>query len=129
MVLLVSAETFTVGPHRAGSNGFTVERQGQKQGFKRHKPLGATLRSWVETVAPKWGGVLEVVITAVSPEDTLEEEILGEGRREVRWETMDMGLLEAVVYEAHPAQAEGHPWLEVPEMEYLMAEVPAGGDR
>jgi hypothetical protein len=129
MVLLVSAETFTVGPHRAGSNGFTVERQGQKQGFKRHKPLGGTLRSWVETVAPKWGGVLEVVITAVSPEDTLEEEILGEGRREVRLEAMDTGLPEVAVSEAHPAQAEGHPWLEVPEMEYLMAEVPAVGDR
>jgi len=42
---------------------------------------------------------------------------------------MDTGLPEVAVSEAHPAQAEGHPRLEVPEMEYLMAEVPAGGDR
>ncbi len=36
---------------------------------------------------------------------------------------MDMGLLEAAVSEAHPAQAEGHPWLEVPGVEDLMVEV------
>ena len=45
----------------------------------------------------------EVVITAVSPEDTLEGELPGERRPEVRLVTMDMGLLEAVVYEAHLA--------------------------
>ena len=30
---------------------------------------------------------------------------------------MDMALLGAAVTEAHPAQAEGHPWSEVPEVE------------
>jgi len=61
-----------------------VDRPGQKQGFNRHKVLGGTLRSWVETVVPKWDGMQEIVISAVSPEDTLEEELLDEGRLEVR---------------------------------------------
>jgi len=54
-------------------------------------------------VAPKWDGLQEVVITAVSPEDTLEGELPGECRLEVRPEATDMGLLEAVVSEVHPA--------------------------
>ena len=40
----------------------------------------------------------------------------------MRSEPTDMGLLEAVVSEAHPAQAEGHPWLEVPEVEGRMVQ-------
>ena len=63
------------------------------------------------------------MITAVSPEDTLEGELPGERRPEVRLVTMDMGLLEAVVSEVHPASAEGHPWVGVPEAEDLMVEV------
>jgi hypothetical protein len=63
------------------------------------------------------------VITAVSPEDTLEEELPGECRPEVRPEATDMGLLEAEVTEAHLASAEGHRWSEVPEVEDLMVEV------
>ena len=35
---------------------------------------------------------------------------------------MDMGLLEAAVSEAHLAQAEGHQWLEVPEVEGHMVQ-------
>jgi hypothetical protein len=42
-----------------------VEQPGQKQGFKRDKVLGGMLRSWVKTVALKWDGVQEVVISAV----------------------------------------------------------------
>jgi hypothetical protein len=121
--LPVSAETFTVGPHRAGSNGYMVEQPGQKQEFNSRKVLDETLRSWVRTVPPKWDGLQEVVITAVSPENTLEEELPGECRLEVRWEAMDMGLLAAEVTGAHPEQAEGHQWLEVPEVEDLMVEV------
>ena len=51
----------------------------------------------------------------------------GRGSPEVRLEAMDMGLLEAAVSEAHPAQAEGHPWLEVPEVEDLMVRGFGGG--
>ena len=63
--LLVLAETFTAGLHKAGSNGFTVDQPGQKQGFKRHTTPDEPLRPWVKTVAPKWDGLQEVVITAV----------------------------------------------------------------
>lgn len=76
-------------------------------------------------MALKWDGLQEVVITAVSPEDTLEEELPGECRPEVRLVTMDMGLLEAVVSEVHPASAEGHRWVGLPEAEDLMVEVSA----
>ena len=40
-----------------------------------------------------------------------------------------MGLLEAAVSEAHPALAEGHQRVGIPELVYLMAEVSAVGDR
>ena len=62
------------------------------------------------------------MITAVSPEDTLEEELPGECRLEVRWEAMDMGLLAAEVTGAHPASAEGHRWVGVPEAEGRMVQ-------
>jgi hypothetical protein len=65
----------------------------------------------------------EVVITAVSPEDTLEEELLDVGHLEVRLETMDMGLLEAEVTGVHLPSAEGHRWSGGPEVEDLMVEV------
>jgi len=42
-----------------------VEQPGQKQGFNSRKVLDGTLRSWVETMAPQWDGVQQVVISAV----------------------------------------------------------------
>lgn len=63
--LHVSAETLTAGLHRVGSNGYMVEQPGQKQGFNSRKVLDGTLRSWVETMAPQWDGVQQVVISAV----------------------------------------------------------------
>ena len=65
----------------------------------------------------------EVVITAVSPGDTPEEELLGECRLEVCPEATDMGLLEAEGIGVHPVSTEGHPRVGVPEPEDLMAEV------
>ncbi len=97
-----------------------MDQPGQKQGFKHRTVPGGTLWPRVVTMAPQWDGSQEAVITVVSPEDTLEEELTGKFRREVRWEATDVGLLEAEVTEAHLASAEGHPWVVVREVEGMV---------
>jgi hypothetical protein len=126
----MSSSAVTVMPiaglHRFQSNGPKVAGPGPKQGLKPHRILTGTVRTRVEPMAPQPEGLKEAVISAVSPEDTLEEEFAARDHREEDSAASDAGRPEAVVSEVHPAMAAGGRWAGGLEAEGFMAEAPAG---